>query len=189
MVQYNATNVENIHRPFLRILSNDAIYKALEQAPLPFCFPFSQYALMYFTRSKHTRQTDSELFNFSPHAPAAPLLNLPTADARDALEAEKLVMMYMRDLPIAGNPSSLLDRLQQYLQKNVNLCDECYCFLMKQITANMLQASEKRGWELLTYLLTVKLPSYNLYPYVVYYICRALLANDVQVGRGSRTEG
>ena len=47
MVQYNATNVENIHRPFLRILSNDAIYKALEQAPLPFCFPFSQYALIH----------------------------------------------------------------------------------------------------------------------------------------------
>lgn len=54
----------------------------------------------------------------------------------------------------------------------------------------MLQAErEAPAGSLLTYLLTVKLPSYNLYPYVVYYICRALLANDVQVGRGSRTEG
>ena len=182
MVQYNRTNVENIHRPFLRILFFDSIFRSLEESALPFSFPFYQYALMYFTRKKRSSQADSELFNFSPNPPIAPLLNLPAADARDALEAEKLVMMYMRDLAIEGNPSSLLDKLKHYLTKNVNLCDECYCFLMKQTTANILQTSEKRGWELLTYLLTVKLPSYNLFAYVVYYICKALLANDAQVG-------
>ena len=182
--------MENIRRPFVHILSNDSMYKTLEQSgPLPFCFPFPQYALMYFTRDKHARQSDSELFNYSPHAPMQSLLNLTDADAADALEAEKLIMMYMRDLPIAGNPSMLLDRLTEYLTRNASLCDECYCFLMKQTTANMLQTSEKRGWELLAHILTVKLPSYNLYPYVVYYICKALFVNDIQVVVTCKSEG
>ena len=60
---------------------------------------------------------------------------------------------------------------------------------MKQTTANMLQASEKRGWELLAHILTVKLPSYNLYPYVVYYICKALFVNDIQVAETCESEG
>lgn len=40
----------------------------------------------------------------------------------------------------------------------------------------MLAASEKRGWEAADLPADGELPSYNLYPYVVYYICRALLA-------------
>ena len=35
----------------------------------------------------------------------------------------------------------------------------------------------------------VKLPSYNLYPYVVYYICKALFVNDIQVVERCESEG
>lgn len=67
---------------------------------------------------------------------------------------------------------------------HATVADDAFCFLMKQTTANMQQASEKRGWELLCHILSRVTPSRNLFPYVLQFIVTALFANEVQVGLG-----
>ena len=98
-----------------------------------------------------------------------------------ALEVEKRIMMYMQDLPIKGNPAFILHAITEVVTHNGLVADEAYCFLMKQTTANMQASSEKRGWEMLCYLLSLVLPSKTLYPFVLTYIIKALFEADVQV--------
>lgn len=179
--EYNSTNPLHIHRPFLGILPNDSIYKDIETSSLVPNFSFSQYAVMYFIRDRRTKQPDTELFNFSPRAPITTLLPLSEMDTVIALSVEKRIMMYMRDLPIEGNPALILDLITEAVTTNQAIADESFCFLMKQTTANMQQSSEKRGWELMCYLLSIVLPSRNLFAYVLWYIKSALFSNEIQV--------
>ena len=97
-----------------------------------------------------------------------------------AIDAKKIVMMYMKDLPLTDNPTKLFDQLLAFL-KNPNLADEIYCFLIIQTTANMQQTSEIRGWELFNIALAENKPSRNLFSYVLYYILRSLFNNDINV--------
>lgn len=138
---------------------------------------------MYFVRDRRAKQSDIELMNFSPRAPTTTLIPLPEADAITALSVERRIMMYMRDLPIEGNPALILDLITDAVTSNQAIADESFCFLMKQTTANMQQSSEKRGWELLCYLLSIVLPSNNLFPYVLWYIKSALYSNEIQVSK------
>ena len=59
--------------------------------------------------------------------------------------------------------------------------DNAYCFLMKQTSANMQENSEQRGWELINFLLSVKLPPSYLFAFVLYFICKTLFSCDVSV--------
>lgn len=180
--EYNAVKKDSIQRPFINILPNDGIYKFLEENYTPvFEFPFSKYAAMYFARDRRVRQSESELSNFSPTAPQYPLLIVDEQYEQACIEVESLIMMYMCDLPIQGNPTSLLDCLVQHIKQSDEVLENCYCFLMKQTTANMKQVSEERGWGLFNYILSVKLPPRNLYTYVLYFICKSLFSSEVQV--------
>lgn len=126
------------------------------------------------------KHMDSELYNFSTKVPTTSLLVVPEELVPLTIEAKKIMMMYMMDLPISGNPSNWFDRLTE-IMKEAYLQDEVYCFLIKQTIANMQQSSEMRGWELINFVLTVRKPSRNLYSYVLHYIIRSLLHSEPQV--------
>lgn len=165
----------------MQILSLDGIYKQTEERGVIVSdYHISHFAQMYVANETTGKHADSGSFNFSPKVPTGALLSIPAEFIPQAIEAKKLVMMYMRDLPIAGNPSNMLDDLTEYLM-NPFLCDEIFFFLIKQTTANMQQLSETRGWELLNYVLSVKKPSRNLYSYVLYYIIQGVFNNETQV--------
>lgn len=141
---------------------------------------------MYFLRDRRTRQPDTELFNFSPRAPQSSLRLLSEEETLLAVEVERGMMMYMRDIPVQGNPALIFDTITEVLVTHATVADDAFCFLMKQTTANMQQASEKRGWELLCHILSRVTPSRNLFPYVLQFIVTALFANEVQVGARNR---
>ena len=137
---------------------------------------------MYFLRDRRTRQPDTELFTFSPRAPVSSLRLLSEEETALAVEVERGMMMYMRDIPLQGNPALIFDSITEVLVTHATVADDAFCFLMKQTTANMQQASEKRGWELLCHILARVTPSRNLFPYVLQFIVTSLFANEVQVG-------
>lgn len=141
---------------------------------------------MYIKHDLPNRHADSDAFLFSTRIPTSSLLMIPEELIPQAIEAKKISMMYMKDLPITGNPSKMLDQLTEFM-KNPFLRDEIYCFLVKQTTANMQQSSETRGWELLNFVLTVQKPSRNLYSYILHYIINSLFNNETQVATGLET--
>lgn len=165
----------------MQILSLDGIYKETEERGMIVSdYHISHFAHMYVVSETTGKHADTDSFNFSPKVPTGALLSIPPELVPQSIEAKKIVMMYMRDLPITGNPSNMLTDLEEYLM-NPFLCDEVFFFLIKQTTANMQQASETRGWELLNYVLTVKKPSRSFYSYVLYYIIQGVFNNETQV--------
>lgn len=147
--EYNSINPLHIHRPFLGILPSDGIFKQLETSSAPSSFPFAQFAVMYFLRDRRTRQPDTELFTFSPRAPVSSLRLLSEEETALAVEVERGMMMYMRDIPLQGNPALIFDSITEVLVTHATVADDAFCFLMKQTDRQHAQASEKRGWELL----------------------------------------
>ena len=139
---------------------------------------------MYFTRTRKGKQQEMELYNFSPKPPTIPLLFMGEYEKMMALKVEKQIMMYMQDLSLEENPSTLLTAITEVVTHNQLVADEAYCFLMKQTTANMKACSEQRGWEMICYLLAHAKPSRTLYPFVLSYIVKALFEVDVQVRNG-----
>ena len=171
-----------INRPFLSVLLRDGIFKITEEKSELSSYYFSLFTDMYFRRDTSAKHADSELYNFSPKVPTTSLLVMSSTLVPLAIEAKKIIMMYMMDLPISGNPSMWFDRLTEIMNESC-LQDEVYCFLIKQTTANMKQSSEMRGWELMNFALTVRKPSRNLYSYVIHSIIRSLFNSEPQVGK------
>ena len=97
------------------------------------------------------------------------------------VRTEVIIMLYMSDLPMKENPMSLLDELKSAVLLNDQILDNAYCFLMKQTSANMQENSEQRGWELINYLLSIRLPPPPLFAFVLYFICKTLFSCDVSV--------
>lgn len=175
----------HINRPFLSILPRDGIYKLTEEKNELSSYYFSQFTDMYFRRDASTKHAEAELYNFSTKVPTTSLLVMSPTLVPLAIEAKKIIMMYMMDLPISGNPSMWFDRLTEIMNES-SLQDEVYCFLIKQTTANMKQSSEMRGWELMNFALTVRKPSRTLYSYVIHSIIRSLFNTEPQVGEALR---
>ena len=136
---------------------------------------------MYFTRTRKGKQQEMELYNFSPKPPTIPLLFMSEYEKIMALKVEKQIMMYMQDISIEKNPTTLLTEITEVVTHNQLVADEAYCFLMKQTTANMKACSEQMGWEMMCYLLAHAKPSRTLYPFVLSYIVKALFEVDMQV--------
>lgn len=179
--EYNTVNNHHIERPFVSILPQDSIYRWLEGQTISTSdYHIMYYASMYFRRDPSSKYSNSISLNFSPNEPTDSLLYLPLTLVPQAIDAKKIVMMYMKDLPLTDNPTKLFDQLLAFL-KNPNLADEIYCFLIIQTTANMQQTSEIRGWELFNIALAENKPSRNLFSYVLYYILRSLFNNDINV--------
>ena len=180
--EYNRINNSVHFRPFIHCLSQDGIYQNTEEHSLDYysLYQFHYFAAMYFKREYFNKQTEIDLSNFSPKEPTNSLLFLPEHLITKAVEIKKIIMMYMRDLPIIGNPSKWLDQITEAL-KEPYLKDEIYCFLIKQLTANMQSSSEMYGWELLNFVLSVAKPSRTLFSYILFSIFQSLLDNEIHV--------
>ena len=180
--EYNASKKDSVRRPFISLLPEDGIYKFLEENfTYAFEFEFARFASMYFLRDKRTRQSVNDLSNYSPKEPQSPLLPVRRQFFQTTVRTEVIIMLYMSDLPMKENPMSLLDELKSAVLLNDQILDNAYCFLMKQTSANMQENSEQRGWELINYLLSIKLPPPPLFAFVLYFICKTPFSSDVSV--------
>lgn len=174
-------------RPFISMLPEDGIYKFLEENfTYVFEFEFSRFASMYFLRDKRARQSVNDLSNYSPKKPQSPLLLVEKEFLERAVRTEVIIMMYMADASMKGSKALLLNELKRAVLDSDQILDNAYCFLMKQTSANRQEDSEQRGWELINFLLAVRLPPPNLFAFVLYFICKTLFSCDVSVRIGER---
>lgn len=125
---------------------------------------------LWHNYNKLRRFPDPELENSRKIFGATPIPTSLTkindiTNVRLSMVAFKCLLGYMGDR-VAGFKPMLSQEFLSIANTNGILMDECYCQIMKQLTRNPTLKSRKCGLEILKSLLSCKLPSQELQPYV-----------------------
>jgi myosin XV len=129
------------------------------------------------SKSKEWTWTEyADMIKFSKSPIQTSLLKLETNElTQKAIECFIEIMRFMGDYPLSKNQTSNFDCLQ-FIMKTLSyyneLCDECYCQIIKQTTNNKSINSESclNGWKLLTIICSYFKSTDLLKPYLFKYI-------------------
>nr|XP_014086844.1 myosin-VIIa-like isoform X1 [Bactrocera oleae] len=152
-------SAENVHKRYLKSVKYTTIQRQRMHTLRKFAedhFRDEQITGRPSQVQLHTvRSINDELWRHSYNMLKAPLLKVLLRDPENFQKALVIfynILKYMGDTP-HGKQSINTDFIFKPALEFETLCDELYCQLMKQLTANRLQHSEERGWDLM-YLAT-----------------------------------
>ncbi|XP_049316027.1 myosin-VIIa isoform X2 [Bactrocera dorsalis] len=163
LLQLYKESAESLHRRNLKLVKYTTIQRQRMHTLRKFAAEHFRDEIIWPTQAQlHTvKSTNDELWRHSYNMLKAPLLKVLLRypeNFQKALVIFYNILKYMGDTP-HGKQSINTDLIFKPALECETLCDELYCQLMKQLTANRLQHSEERGWDLMYLATGVMYPS------------------------------
>jgi len=128
-------------------------------------FPFSKFVQQFFQDDKSFHCVSAPIYS--------PFLKLKNSEASEAVRLFRLILRFMGDASITASREVILGNYIILIGiKNVDIRDEMYTQICNQIWSNGNEASQQRGWLLVSLCLSCFPPSALMYKYLLKYVSK-----------------